>query len=104
MGQTSAVREGVCRACGAAMLWAKMPSGRSNPLNAAEVPAEVGKGVIAFNPATGKGLPVTYAVIGDCERWAEQHGVSFHTSHFSDCPKRGQFRKTADPIPEESNA
>lgn len=83
---------GTCRACNAPMLWAIMPSGRRNPLNTAEVEPEVGKGVTAFNPRTGHGIPVTIAVIDDCPRWAEQ-GVTFHTSHFSDCPERGRFRR-----------
>lgn len=89
------MNDGTCRACGVAMLWARMPSGRPNPLNVAEVMPEVGKGVIAFNPDTGRGMPVTDAVIGSCPGWAAQ-GVTFHTSHFSDCPKRERFRKPAE--------
>lgn len=84
--------DGICRACGAPMLWARMPSGRLNPLNVAEVEPEVGKGVTAFNPDTGNGVPVTFAVIGSCPGWAAA-GVTFHTSHFSDCPERQRFRK-----------
>lgn len=80
-----------------------MPSGRANPLNTETVTPEVGKGVIAYNPKTGKGLPVTYAVIHDCERWAAQ-GVTFHTSHFATCPERERFKRpTANPTLEESS-
>lgn len=84
--------EGTCRACGARMLWAIMPSGRANPLNAEEVPAELGKGIIALNPRTGHGMPVTYAVIENCPAWSEA-GISFHTSHFATCPERRQFKR-----------
>lgn len=85
-------REGICRACGAPMLWAPMPSGAHNPLNVEQVAAEVGKGVIAYNPATGRGIPITIAVIDRCEGWAA-HGVTFHVSHFADCPQRSRFRQ-----------
>lgn len=82
---------GSCRACGAPMIWAKMPSGRANPLNADQVPPEVGKGVIAFNPDTGHGMPVTFSVIDRCAAWAEA-GITFHTSHWSSCPEAHRFR------------
>lgn len=81
-----------CRACGAPMIWARMPSGRLNPLNVDQVQPEPGKGVVAFNPSTGRGVPVINANIDDCARWAER-GVTFHTSHFSDCPERGRFQR-----------
>lgn len=83
---------GTCRACGAPMLWARMPSGRLNPLNVEQVTPEVGKGVTAFNPQTGHGFPITFACIEDCARWAEQ-GVTFHTSHFATCPEHARFKR-----------
>jgi hypothetical protein len=84
--------EGKCRACGAQMIWARMPSGKLNPLNVEQVEPAAGKGVVAFNPRTGRAVPVIAANLDDCARWGE-HGATFHTSHFSDCPNRGQFRR-----------
>ena len=91
--------QGSCRACGASMLWARMPSGRLNPLNVDEVQPEPGAGVVAFNPATGNGVPVINANAHDCPRWAE-HGATFHTSHFATCPERGRFKRDPQPNPE----
>ncbi len=92
--------QGICRACGAPMLWATMPSGRANPLNVDEVEPEASKGVVAFNPRTGHAVPVTYAEIEHCADWAEQ-GVTFHTSHFSDCPARERFKRPAEEPPNQ---
>jgi hypothetical protein len=88
------MNDGTCRACGAPMLWAQMPSGRLNPLDPDPVDAEVGKGVVAYNPNTGHALPVNNANIGDCPRWAAR-GASFHVSHFATCPERDRFRREA---------
>lgn len=87
-----------CRACPAPILWALMPpkppenKRAHNPLNVAEVAAEVGKNVIAYNPKTQGGVTVTAENIGECAKWAAG-GVTFHTSHFSDCPARKRFRR-----------
>lgn len=75
------------------MIWATMPSGRANPLNVEEVKPEAGKGVVAYNPATGGGIPVIGAnVPGDVERWAAA-GATYHASHFATCPRRGEFKR-----------
>jgi hypothetical protein len=95
---------GVCRACKKPMIWAKMPSGRSNPLNVEEV-AEFAKldgdklaplpGITAYNRVSGNGMPITYSNIDAAVLWAESEHVTFHTSHFSDCPERQKFKRPA---------
>jgi len=81
-----------CRACPAEIIWATMPSGAYNPLDAGEVPCEVGKGVVAYNPATGGGVMVSARNIMQCYGWA-QRGVTFHLSHFATCPERQKFKQ-----------
>lgn len=83
---------GTCRSCGAYMLWAKMPSGKSNPLNVAEVEPRTKAGVFAYQATTGRGVALKETNIGEVERWKAE-GVSFHLSHFATCPQRGQFRR-----------
>ena len=83
---------GPCRACGAQMIWAKMGSGKLNPLDAAMVEPEAKKGIIAFNPRTGAGCAVTLKNIEECGAWARK-GASFHVSHFATCSERQRFRR-----------
>jgi hypothetical protein len=70
-----------------------MPSGNSNPLNLATVEPAIKQGVIAYNPTTKGGVPVTAANIDRVRLWVENGQVSCHTSHFSDCPARKRFRR-----------
>lgn len=88
----SAGQQGPCRACKTLMLWVLMPSGKLNPLDVGEVTPQSRKGVIAFNPATGGGRPVTVANEAECAALAEK-GVTFHLSHFATCPERQRFKR-----------
>lgn len=81
-----------CRACHALVIWAKMPSGKQNPLDVAEVIPEPGRGVVAFNPSTGGGMPVTKDNFEKIDFW-RRAGATFHVSHFSTCPQRHRFKR-----------
>jgi hypothetical protein len=81
-----------CGACKAPIQWAKMGSGKMNPLDVEQVPAEAKKGVIAFNPRTGAGSSVTVKNLADCAMWREK-GATFHISHFATCPKAQRFKR-----------
>lgn len=71
---------GDCRACGAEMAWAVMPSGKSNPLDPA--PAADGNVII-----DGDGL----AHVGKM-REIEAHTGPRYKSHFATCPARRSGR------------
>jgi hypothetical protein len=77
---------GTCRSCGASMVWAKMGSGKPNPLDL-ETVDQLGVGTVAYNPATGSGRALTRDDIdsGRAATWGER-GVTFHLSHFATCP------------------
>lgn len=80
------------------MIWARMPSGKANPLNVAHTDPTRGNGmaaprVIAYNPETQGGMPVTGTNLQQMLRWEGEGRVTFHTSHFSDCPERGRFKR-----------
>lgn len=94
---------GTCRACKAPMLWAKMPSGKRNPLDVEPV-AEIAQlndadrllpvpGLTAYNPETEGGMPITTANLGQMLRWVEEGRVSAHVSHFATCPERDRFKR-----------
>src|SRR5688500_17597483 len=70
----------------------KMPSGRYNPVNVRE--ADPTPGSVAVNPETGGGIALKGEHMELTEEWAAQ-GVTFHLSHFADCPKAEEFRKAS---------
>lgn len=79
-----------CRGCPAEIVWAKMPSGKLNPLNVEEVAPAAAGGVIAYNAETGGGMPLSADNAGQWEAW-RQAGATFHTSHFATCVARQKF-------------
>lgn len=68
------------------MLWVKLDTGGTNPLNV-EPLDELKPGLIAYNPAKGTGHRLTQEEIdaGKPREWAAR-GVTFHLTHFADCP------------------
>jgi hypothetical protein len=86
-------RKSYCRACPAEILWCTMPGGARNPLDVADTwPPLVGKGIVAYNPATRNGMMVTAENIERAEAWA-QKGVTFHVSHWATCPARKALKE-----------
>jgi hypothetical protein len=85
-----------CRYCPAPLLWATShSSGKPLPLDPPEVEPEVGKRIVAYNPASGRGVMVTARNIDDCGKWAAK-GVTFHVSHWATCAGRDQARAEYD--------
>lgn len=67
---------GTCRACGAAIIWAELTSGKRHPFNAPLLVSGVQPGL--FNNGTR-----TVEIIQNADR----------TSHFATCPQAANFRK-----------
>lgn len=80
-------RVDACRTCRVAILWCQLDTGSRNPLNLEPLDFDLKPGVIAFNPAKGTGHALTQEDIdaGKPRQWAAR-GVTFHLTHFADCP------------------
>lgn len=78
--------------CGENMLWVELDTGSRNPLNLAPLD-RLKPGVIAYNPATGRGHALTQAEIdaGKPREWAAR-GITFHLTHFAVCPHAQRHR------------
>lgn len=73
-----------CRSCGAAIIWATMPSGKKNPLDAE--PSLIG------NVRLGDGG--TAAPLRDAEILkAREDGEALYISHFATCQNAAQHRR-----------
>ena len=82
------MRKGTCRGCGAPIVWIETSAGKSMPCNADPVhywekPKAAGKLV------TPNGEVMSCEFEGDLQNAT---GIGY-ISHFSTCPKAGQFRK-----------
>lgn len=82
-----------CQSCAAPILWAQMDTGGRNPLNLEPQDFGLKPGIVAFNPRTGGGHALHQADIdrGAPAQWA-RIGVTFHLSHFADCPNRAAHK------------
>jgi hypothetical protein len=82
-----------CKGCKAEIVWAVMAdTGSKHPLDA-QPPLDVPQvGHVAFNPKTEGAVLVNADNLLEAVRW-EEHGVTFHTSHFATCPESDKFRK-----------
>lgn len=83
------VSKGVCRGCGAEIVWVKTSSGKSipcdpQPVSYWERPGAVGKVVL---PRSGK--------VVSCVFYGPRHELSGfgYASHFSTCPRADVFRR-----------
>jgi hypothetical protein len=72
-----------------------MPTGRVNPLDRGKLTLEQvredHRGVVAYDPYTGKGLSINKDNRDRLDEYATQ-GMRFHRSHFATCPARARFR------------
>ena len=78
-----------CSACGAELIWAISPTGAPSPIDV-EV-TETGN-VLLLHP---RGLEQTLAITlsKDGLDLAREQGLPLHTSHFSSCPNREEFKR-----------
>jgi hypothetical protein len=110
-----------CRACPAEVIWAKMVDGTgepkmkvkkdgssapiSNPLDPpmddavsdellTSLESAIAAHAVMFSPKTGNGMMLATDTYERARRWWAERRVTFHTSHFSSCPARAQFRET----------
>lgn len=74
-----------CRSCGAAIVWAVLPSGKAVPLDAQPV---VGGNVAAYRDHTGT-LQARVLKAGEEPAAVEHRGVS----HFATCPNAHEHRR-----------
>lgn len=79
-----------CRSCGAAILWIKMESGKTMPLDA--TPTEAGTVIIRCGPEPGRETGHVETKVEAEARRAGPSPVAF-TSHFATCPQAGKWRK-----------
>ena len=83
----ASIRYGICRACGARILWLKTTKGKSMPCD---------PGAIRFTPGGGPETFVTVdgkVVRGKRGNAGETYG---HISHFATCPQADRFRKKSN--------
>lgn len=86
-----------CRSCAAHIIWVhNVKSGKPNPLDLAPLEdADIGVGIVAFNPRNGNGHTLTAEDVADragrLQDWAAA-GVTYHRNHFMTCPTREQHR------------
>lgn len=77
-----------CRRCPARLLWARMESGKRNPLDLSPVPLEDvladHRGIVAYDPYQATGTSLNKANRDLITEWAAQ-GIRFHRSHFATC-------------------
>lgn len=80
-----------CRSCAADIIWAlNVKTANPNPLDLAPLEdAEIGVGIVAFNPRNGNAHTLTAADVADragrLRDWAAK-GVTYHRNHFMTCP------------------
>lgn len=69
-----------------------MPSGSKVPLSDPEVMVQ--EGVIALHAGSQRGYRVTQEDIdaGKAAGWQERGDVTFHVTHFADCPNASMHR------------
>lgn len=82
------MRKGICKGCGASIVWIGMSGGKSMPCDDTPVYYKInpnGKDKIV----TPNGIVITCDIIGDPNK-ADGYG---YKSHFATCIKVGSFRK-----------